>query len=72
MVYDRVLDMTLLEIVENYPETEDVFRFYDRKLGRCLMCHCLFDRLGDVVKELGVEPDELLKKLNIPPSPGGA
>ena len=31
--------MTMLEIIENYPETEEVFRAYDDIAGKCLLCN---------------------------------
>ena len=38
-------DMIILNIVEDYPKTEEVFRSYDKIAGKCTMCHNLFDSL---------------------------
>lgn len=58
------LEMTILDIVEKYPETESVFREYDSVAGICLLCHKLFDPLDTIAREYGISPDILLEKLN--------
>lgn len=57
--------MTLLEIVEKHPETEDVFREYEDIAGECLLCKNLFDSIEDVAREYNINSEELLNKLNI-------
>lgn len=57
-------DMVLLDILEKYPETEDVFHMYDERAGVCIMCSHLFDSLESVTKKYGIELDEILNKLN--------
>ena len=36
-------DMLVLDIVEQYPQTEPVFRDYDEPTGKCVPCNHLFD-----------------------------
>ncbi len=57
-------DMTLLAIVEKYPQTESLIREYDSEAGVCLLCQNLFDTLETIVREYGISLDALLDKLN--------
>ena len=56
-------DLSPLDIVEQHPETEDVFRTYDEALGKCLLCHCLFDSLETIAGEGDLDLSDMLKKL---------
>lgn len=56
--------MILLDIVEKYPKTEDVFHQYDAVLGECLLCNNLFDSIENVIEKYKLNLDELLNKLN--------
>jgi len=56
--------MQILYIVEKYPETEEVFRFYDDIAGKCTMCHNLFDSLENFALEYEIDLDDLILKLN--------
>jgi hypothetical protein len=55
--------MTLLEIVSAHPETEAVFKRYDRKAGVCLCCVALFDPLVSAASDHGLSLAELLADL---------
>lgn len=57
-------EMTVLEIVERYPETEDIFRSYDDIIGECILCHCLFDSLKEISYKHNLNLDSLVDKLN--------
>lgn len=57
-------EMTVLEIVENYPETEEAFRSFDSVLGRCLLCSNLFDSIEDIAETYGLDAEELIARLN--------
>lgn len=57
-------EMLILDIVEKYPETEEVFRSYDDKVGHCTMCHNLFDSLGEFALEYDIDINDLISKLN--------
>lgn len=56
-------NMILLDIVEQYPETEAIFREYDSLLGTCIMCSHLFQSIEDIEKEKNVSLDELYNRL---------
>jgi len=56
-------DMTLLDIVSRYRETEAVFRKYDERAGVCLCCHALFDPLKTVAERYGLDLEELVTAL---------
>ena len=57
-------EMTILEIVEKYPETEDVFRSYDDITGKCVLCSYLFDTIDKVSAAHNLKLDVLLDKIN--------
>ncbi|NMA93227.1 MAG: hypothetical protein GX975_01050 [Clostridiales bacterium] len=57
-------DMLVLDIVEQYPQTDSVFREYDEIIGECLLCNCLFESVGSVAKEYQLDEAEMLRKLN--------
>jgi len=54
----------ILDIVSNYPQTEDVFKPYDEKVGKCVMCNHLFETVEEFSDMYGLDMDELLKNLN--------
>ena len=56
-------DMTVLDVVSTYRETEDVFRRYDNQAGECVCCNALFDTLQDVAAKYGLNLQELLAEL---------
>jgi hypothetical protein len=58
-------DMTVLDVVSTYRETEDVFRRYDNQAGECVCCNALFETLQDVAAKYGLNLHELLAELCI-------
>lgn len=57
-------DMTILEIVENYPETLPVFKAYDKEYVICICCNSLFDPLDKVAFKYGIDLERMLADLN--------
>ncbi len=57
-------NMDPLEIVEKHPETEVVFRKYDAAIGKCLLCHCLFDPLEVIAASHHFPVDDMVDELN--------
>ena len=55
--------MTLLDVVSEHPETEEVFRSYDSRAGKCLLCHHLFETIAEVSMTYGLDKKKLLKEL---------
>ena len=53
--------MIILDIVGDYPPTDPVFREYDEVVGKCLLCHHLFDSIESVAKEYQL--DEKISEL---------
>lgn len=54
---------TPLELVEVYPQTDPVFRSYDDILGKCLLCHHLFDPLETIAQLYGLDLTDLIHRL---------
>jgi len=57
-------EMTILDIVAGYPQTEDIFRSYDELTNKCVLCNNLFDTLVDFTEEYNIDLQELITKLN--------
>lgn len=57
-------NMVLLDIVSDFPETEKVFRQYDKEIGKCLLCSNLFDTIAKITIVYDIDLQEILKKLN--------
>jgi len=56
-------EMTVLDVVSKYRQTESVFRQYDRQAGECICCQALFDTLQDIAKRYGLDLGKLLADL---------
>lgn len=56
-------DRTLLEWVEQYPETESLIREYDRLVGCCILCKCLFDPINEIESAYKVNLNNLYNRL---------
>ena len=56
-------EMTVLNIVSKYRETEAVFKNYDKKAGVCICCHALFEPLSKVAVRYGLNLEKLLEDL---------
>jgi hypothetical protein len=56
-------DMTVLDIVSKFKQTQDVFKKYDEQAGECICCQALFDSLQDVAKKYSLDLQKLLADL---------
>lgn len=56
-------DMSLLQIVELSPQTEEVFHQYDDEAGCCLLCNNLFDSLEEVARTYSLDLNQILARL---------
>jgi hypothetical protein len=56
-------EMTLIEVLQQYRQTEAVFRRYEGEANGCLLCHALFDTLVEAAAKYGLDLDRLLKDL---------
>jgi hypothetical protein len=56
-------NMSLLEIVELSPQSEEVFHQYDDEAGCCLLCNNLFDPLEEVAGIYSLDVNQILAKL---------
>lgn len=61
---DISANMTVLEILSEYPETEAVFRSYDERAGECVCCQMLFETVQHIARKYNLELSKLLTKLN--------
>ena len=57
-------EMTVLDIINDYPKTEAVVKSYDAKAGECICCQMLFESVKRVVEKYRLDREELLGKLN--------
>jgi hybrid cluster-associated redox disulfide protein len=56
-------EMTIVEVLSQYRQTEEVFRRYEREAKGCLLCHALFDTLAEAAAKYGLDLDRLLEDL---------
>lgn len=54
---------SLLDWVDRFPETEDIVRKYDKRVGVCILCSCLFDSIDCIEKTYNVDLSEMLKEM---------
>jgi len=52
--------MTILDVVSKYRETEAVFKRYDQKAGACLCCEELFEPLWKVAEKYHLDLNKLM------------
>lgn len=65
-IYMRLeINSTILEIVSEYPKSEDFFREFDKRAGKCVLCHNLFDTIGEFCKEYELDSEEVLLNLKL-------
>jgi len=57
-------EMTILSVIEQYPETRRVFDAYGAQCESCLCCTYLFETLAEVARRHGFALDRLLADLN--------
>jgi len=56
-------EMTVLDVVSRYRETEAVFKRYDAQAGACICCQALFESLQDVANKYHLNLKRLLADL---------
>jgi hypothetical protein len=56
-------DMTILDVIDRYRNTEAVFRKYDEQAGICLCCQALFETIREVAEKYGLNLHHLLSDL---------
>jgi hypothetical protein len=56
-------DMTVLDVIDRYRNTEAVFRKYDEQAGVCICCQALFETIGDVAAKYKLELNHFLSDL---------
>ncbi|MBZ2175426.1 hypothetical protein K8M07_09225 [Schnuerera sp. xch1] len=57
-------EMVILDIVADYPETEQVFRMYDEIAEKCVMCNNLFETLEEFTTLYKINLNDLINKLD--------
>lgn len=55
--------MTILEIVEKYPATQEVFKAYEAKTGHCFLCNHLFSTLEQASRDCGLDLEKVIREL---------
>ena len=57
-------EMTVLDVVSKYRQTEAVFKHYDQQAGECICCQALFESLQDMAARYRLDLERLLSDLN--------
>lgn len=58
-----VSNMTVLDVISRYRQTEAVFKSYDEQAGECICCNALFETLTTVAQKYHLDVDEMIQKL---------
>ena len=56
-------EMTVLDVVSRYRQTEAVFKRYDARAGECICCQALFESLREVAEKYHLNLEALLTDL---------
>lgn len=56
-------EMLVIDLVEKFPATEEVFKKYEEKVGSCIMCSHLFNTLEAVSRDYNLNLQELIDNL---------
>ncbi len=56
-------DMTVLDVVSRFRQTEAVFKKYDKLAGVCICCQALFEPIEEVARKYNLALPELLADL---------
>ncbi|MCK4535148.1 MAG: hypothetical protein KAT81_06400 [Syntrophobacterales bacterium] len=56
-------EMTVIDTITRYRETEKVFKKFDKMAGVCICCEALFDTIRVVSEKFNLESDSLLYEL---------
>lgn len=49
--------MTILDIVDKYPESEEIFRSLDEITGDCVLCAHLFEDIDEFCKKYNIDKE---------------
>jgi len=56
-------DMTVLEVINRYRNTESIFKKYDEQAGVCICCQSLFETLKDVSEKYRIDINGLITEI---------
>lgn len=56
-------EMTVLDIVAKFGNTQAVFKSYDTIAGECICCNALFDSLQQMATKYSLDLDTLLSDI---------
>lgn len=56
-------DMTVLDVVSRFRQTESVFKKYDELAGVCICCQSLFEPIGEMARKYNLALPKLLADL---------
>ncbi len=56
-------EMTVLDVISKYRQTEAVFKKYDKQAGECICCEALFEPIKDIAVKYGLDLEGLLADL---------
>ncbi len=56
-------DMTVLDIISKYRQTEVVFKGYDKSAGECVCCNALFEPLKNIAVKYDLNLEQLMADL---------
>ena len=56
-------EMTVLDVICKYRQTEPVFKKYDKQTGECICCQALFEPIRNVAAKYGLNLERFVADL---------
>ena len=56
-------EMTVLDVIGKYRQTEAVFKKYDKQTGECICCQALFEPIRNVAAKYGLNLERFVADL---------
>ncbi len=56
-------DMTILDIISQYPGTEKIFKKLETETGVCVCCQALYVPLQEAATQFGFDADQVLANI---------
>ena len=58
-------EMTVLDVISKYRQTEAVFKKYDEQAGECICCQALFESLRNIAAKYGLNLERFVSDLEV-------
>ncbi len=60
---DVSAEMTVLDLISTFKETQEVIRAFDAQAGECILCNSLFDSLRGMTEKYGLDLNIVMQEV---------